>query len=151
MAKKKRKYTKRSPKWAKFEKLKRPNRRASRAPGKKFYERKAHTFVLSFQPAGMQHFPHSWGFEVGERIVLIPVESNPHDPFAIMVAKASGGDIGWFPRIDPDNNYHTRRASSVQQLLHRAIKGRVAYHAQIIEYKRGVPPTIALYLVGGNA
>lgn len=106
-------------------------------------------FLSAFVISGMQHCPHEAELEEGSRVRLMPIDNNPHDPFAIKVV-AEDQHIGWFPRVSPDGTYDSRTAGPLQQALHRLIKAGVGIRGVITNYRRGAPPTVSLYVVAGK-
>lgn len=105
-------------------------------------------FITAFEVSGMQHYPRQFELKVGDRVTLVPVDNNPHDPFAIGIHRLTAMQIGWFPRVEPQAGvYNSRTAGSLQQSLHRMIKQDLSYYAEISAVSHGRPVTVSFYLV----
>lgn len=158
---KKRKYTKRSPVWRKRaqEQLnkqrskqlrkvalnKRPLHKIVTAKRAKIVERMQNTkawstprkpqfaYLVSFPVTGMQYY-NGFDGDVGNALLLKPLDDNPYDPFAIAVHDVEGNQIGWFPReIHPVTK--ERYAGKLQISLHRLLKAGTAYRATVQEIR----------------
>lgn len=102
----------------------------------------------TFQIAGMQFSSRELGdvLEVGERINLIAVDNNPHDPFAIVVERGRGGELGWFPRIEKEQDgIRFRTAGQLHTTLHRLLKTGVQFEAEISDVRNGLPAWVTVF------
>lgn len=105
-------------------------------------------FITAFQVSGAQFYTRTFSLSEEMIISLQAVDNNAHDPFAIAVRCPSEGNkqIGWYPRVQEGPGYESRTAGSLQQALHRMIKGGVALRCHISTYQRGDAPTVSVYL-----